>query len=1171
MSTTALLVITLLFLAVIAGMAGILFWKGWTLGRREARIGERLLKQAGLIETLRTGGEDEFRTAVETLRSGVPRDLREAVLDASRDAAGDPVPVRLARSYDSLGITDRYIDELRNSPSWERRAMAAERLGKIGSARAVFPLLLTLRDVKDEDADVRGAALRALGRIRDPAAIPELIEALGTPEASLPQRIAEILVRFDAAAVGPLCRELRNRESEVRRMWAAEILGWLGNAEAGIPLIDALGDVNPEVRAKSAGALGKLSESRAIDRLLEMLLSDPIPFVRTRVAQALGAIGNPRVIDHLVQVLKDPEWWVRIRAIEALEQIGRESAGTLLAALEDEDGEVRRRAATALERMGYVRDSVETLEREGFRADLFRILLLIGRAGVTEGILGRITNARPPANKLLVRLAGEVGNPAAVPVLLEALQASDDASFRSRLVEALGKLGDASAVPAILRCLKDSDSWVRRASVEALSAIGPREHTEELLDLLRDPAPETRVAVCRVATSLDPVVVGADVERLLADPAPEVRAEALRVVSILSLQGSEERVASLVEDPFPDVRVAAARALASVGSAGSVMLLLRAGKRADDRFREAVAAGLCHCHEGRFEELPAMAGKEATRDQTAILLEVAGRHRGEGRLEFVERHLSSTDPFLRKTAVQALAGFRYEDVRTAVTRALSDPDETVRDAAVQVAGFDGGVESVREVARNARDPHETVRFHVALALGLSERPEVRETLRVLAGDPSARVRAASVIALSLVADPAVREDFVRHAADAEMCAVARKTFLPGSSDPLVSRVAEKARSGGALESRLFLGGSLFAVEKEMCQRARESLMEAERLQALSICEVVATGQSYTTALSILRNDPSAEVRVRAIDLLLKARSDAEAGRVMATMLVDPHPKVRNKAARTLGRMNYPDAVEALLRALDTTDREFREELTTALSAHLLRDPEHGEKILGGIPPGKTRKLGIIWLLGKTRRKGMMRELFRYLDDEDGDVRAAAVGALAKYRVGLIANHLRKSLTDPNPRVRAAAVNALSRVQTVENESEIAEMLADPDVYVRQRAALALLRMGSETAAARIRESAEEPTELQPIWMAGGVLLGIISPPEAAVNPDTARFLGELFPESEAAAIVGESADPGQRKRAFRALQVLSTERARRAALSLSSDPDPALREEARDWLERRAH
>jgi len=414
----------------------------------------------------------------------------------------------------------------------------------------------------------------------------------------------------------------------------------------------------------------------------------------------------------------------------------------------------------------------------------------------------------------------------------------------------------------------------------------------------------------------------------------------------------------------------------------------------------------------------------------------------------------------------------------------------------------------------------------------------------------------------------VREELVRYASDAELCAVARETFLASSPDPLVSLIAEKARSGKALESRLFLGGSLFVLEKEMGQRARESLVEEERLQALAICEVVATGQSYTTALSILRNDPSAEVRARAFDLLLKARGDAEAGRVVATMLADPHPKVRNKAARTLGRMNFPDALEALLRALDTTDREFREELTTALSVHLLRDPKHGEEILREIPPGKTRKIGMIWLLGKTRREGTMRMLLRYLEDENGDVRAAAVGALAKYPVGLIAKHLRKSLPDPNPRVRAAAVNALSTIQTMENEAEMAGMLSDPDAYVRQRAAVALLRIGSETATARIRKTAEEPPELQPVWLAGGVLLGEISPSEAAANPDTARFLGELFPEPEAAAAVGESADPAQRKRAFRALQVLSTERSLQAAESLCADPDPALREEARTWLRR---
>jgi HEAT repeat protein len=134
---------------------------------------------------------------------------------------------------------------------------------------------------------------------------------------------------------------------------------------------------------------------------------------------------------------------------------------------------------------------------------------------------------------------------------------------------------------------------------------------------------------------------------------------------------------------------------------------------------------------------------------------------------------------------------------------------------------------------------------------------------------------------------------------------------------------------------------------------------------------------------------------------------------------------------------------------------------------------------------------------------------------------------------------------------------------------MAGLLFDPDLYVRQRAAVALLRMGSATATARIRKTADEPPELQPVWLAGGVLLGEIFPSEAAANPDTARFVEELFPELEAAAIVGESAHPAQRKRAFRALQVLSAERSRRAAESLSADPDPALREEARAWLQGR--
>ena len=53
------------------------------------------------------------------------------------------------------------------------------------------------------------------------------------------------------------------------------------------------------------------------------------------------------------------------------------SSGALLVALEDDDEEVRRRAAMALERMGYVREGIGILEKEGFRPDIYRVLLQI--------------------------------------------------------------------------------------------------------------------------------------------------------------------------------------------------------------------------------------------------------------------------------------------------------------------------------------------------------------------------------------------------------------------------------------------------------------------------------------------------------------------------------------------------------------------------------------------------------------------------------------------------------------------------------------------------------------------------------------------------------------------------------------------------------------------------
>ncbi|TFH33057.1 MAG: hypothetical protein E4G97_01465, partial [Deltaproteobacteria bacterium] len=96
MTPMFLLALCLLFLATVAGMAALLFGKGWWSSRREAATRERLRRHADLVDRLRQGADEEYREGLASLRAISGQEFREAVLDAALEGAGEEGARRIA-------------------------------------------------------------------------------------------------------------------------------------------------------------------------------------------------------------------------------------------------------------------------------------------------------------------------------------------------------------------------------------------------------------------------------------------------------------------------------------------------------------------------------------------------------------------------------------------------------------------------------------------------------------------------------------------------------------------------------------------------------------------------------------------------------------------------------------------------------------------------------------------------------------------------------------------------------------------------------------------------------------------------------------------------------------------------------------------------------------------
>jgi HEAT repeat protein len=334
-------------------------------------------------------------------------------------------------------------------------ALAAQKLGELGDARAIEPLLQALRD---RSSEVRTNAIEALAKLGDPRVVEPLIQCL---------QDSNFFVRAKAA-------------------WA---LAELGDVKAIEPLIQALKEENQSTACGAiASALGKFADVRAIDPLIEVLRSNghnlrnsfSFPHVRVSLIRSLGLIEDSRTTDALVEVLRDREsilqtrsghyWYEFQQATQlAVEELFKrqhpELMEILTQLLQDSEWQIRCNTLSALTRIS----DVQMVD-----------LLILGLAD--EDVLLR---------KTAIRSLGERGETRAVEPLIRLLQ-DLNADVRLEVVQALEKIDDARVVDALIGMLKDESPNVRCAAALALGNLENPKAVEPLNQCLEDDSPLVR-------------------------------------------------------------------------------------------------------------------------------------------------------------------------------------------------------------------------------------------------------------------------------------------------------------------------------------------------------------------------------------------------------------------------------------------------------------------------------------------------------------------------------------------------------------------------------------------------------------------------------------------------------------------------------------------------------
>jgi HEAT repeat protein len=270
----------------------------------------------------------------------------------------------------------------------------------------------------DASADVRLAAVRALGLLATPEAAGPLLALLRrTPlPVSIPSWQRALM---NCCQQNPEMLLLHLREQE------------------GLP------------RTLLLRVLAEVATPEMTPRLGEWA-ADGDPQVRAHVARALGRLPGGEALTLLLVLAGDPVWFVRVRALRSLEQgSGWEAVRGLLRGLNDAHPTVRQAAGESLARRPLALDELFREAQPLLTPAGWRVLLSeVGRQGLFWALAEQLASPAVPLRALAEDWLGSALAHGAHKSVVDAL-GHPNASVADAVAEFLGRRGHAGLLPEL--------------------------------------------------------------------------------------------------------------------------------------------------------------------------------------------------------------------------------------------------------------------------------------------------------------------------------------------------------------------------------------------------------------------------------------------------------------------------------------------------------------------------------------------------------------------------------------------------------------------------------------------------------------------------------------------------------------------------------------------------